>query len=242
MKTRIIHTRIWEDEWFCNLSNDAQKLFLYLITNQRINICGIYRISDRIIYFDTKIRLDRLERVKNELEDSGKVAFFDGWVYVKNAKRLGGYKGDKNEVASNRELDEVPDYIKKCLFKGICDRVSENRDSVGSEEDKVSAKADTSINHKSETINHKSEDILRAKTEKFIRQLKDTIGDQSLLKEQVEELKKFVSYWTEPNKSQTKIRWELEKTWDTARRLNTWFSRSKNFQGKEKNLKFTKIS
>lgn len=41
--------------------------------------------------------------------------------------------------------------------------------------------------------------------------------------------KKFISYWTEPNKSKTKLRFQLEKTWDTKRRLETWASRDKNF-------------
>jgi len=38
-------------------------------------------------------------------------------------------------------------------------------------------------------------------------------------------IRKFYDYWTEPNKSHTKMRWELEKTWDVKRRLNTWASR-----------------
>jgi len=42
--------------------------------------------------------------------------------------------------------------------------------------------------------------------------------------------KKFISYWTEPNKSKTKMRFQLEKTWDTKRRLETWASRDKNFK------------
>lgn len=44
------------------------------------------------------------------------------------------------------------------------------------------------------------------------------------------EANKFVSYWTEPNKSKTRLRYELEKTWDTKRRLLTWFSRVKDYQ------------
>lgn len=32
----------------------------------------------------------------------------------------------------------------------------------------------------------------------------------------------FYSYWTEPNKSGTKMRYELEKTWDVKRRLSRW--------------------
>lgn len=38
-------------------------------------------------------------------------------------------------------------------------------------------------------------------------------------------IRQFYDYWTEPNKSRTKMRYELERTWDTKRRLNTWASR-----------------
>lgn len=33
---------------------------------------------------------------------------------------------------------------------------------------------------------------------------------------------RFIEYWTEPNKSHTKMRFELERTWDTHRRMLTW--------------------
>lgn len=42
-------------------------------------------------------------------------------------------------------------------------------------------------------------------------------------------LNKFYQYWTEPNKSNTKFRQEMEKTWDVARRLETWAQNDKNF-------------
>lgn len=43
----------------------------------------------------------------------------------------------------------------------------------------------------------------------------------------------FYSYWTEPNKSHTKMRFELERTWDVKRRLNTWAARDKNFNNRD---------
>ena len=40
-------------------------------------------------------------------------------------------------------------------------------------------------------------------------------------------IRAFFNYWTERNKSGTKMRFELEKTWETAKRLQTWASREK---------------
>lgn len=42
-------------------------------------------------------------------------------------------------------------------------------------------------------------------------------------------LNDFYKYWTEPNKSNTKFRMELEKTWSLERRLETWAKNDKNF-------------
>lgn len=42
-----------------------------------------------------------------------------------------------------------------------------------------------------------------------------------------EQIREFADYWTEPNKSHTKMRYELERTWDTARRLAYWDRNSK---------------
>ncbi len=48
----------------------------------------------------------------------------------------------------------------------------------------------------------------------------------------VAEFKKFASYWTEPNKSGSKVRWELERTFDVRRRIATWMSRVGTGPGK----------
>lgn len=39
-------------------------------------------------------------------------------------------------------------------------------------------------------------------------------------------LKAFIEYWTEKNKSKTKMRFELEKTWDLEKRLARWNANS----------------
>jgi uncharacterized protein YdaU (DUF1376 family) len=44
----------------------------------------------------------------------------------------------------------------------------------------------------------------------------------------------FLEFWSEPNKSNTKMRFELEKTWDLSRRLKRWVSNSFNKNQKSK--------
>jgi hypothetical protein len=46
-----------------------------------------------------------------------------------------------------------------------------------------------------------------------------------------EKLREFYEYWSEPNKSKTKLRFQIEKTWDTRLRLVRWV---KNDFGKNK--------
>jgi hypothetical protein len=43
------------------------------------------------------------------------------------------------------------------------------------------------------------------------------------------ECRKFIIYWSELNKNKTKMRWELERTWDTKARIDRWKSRQKEW-------------
>ena len=45
-----------------------------------------------------------------------------------------------------------------------------------------------------------------------------------------EMIREFFDYWTETNKSRTKMRFEQQPTWETALRLATWANRDKNFK------------
>ncbi len=63
---------------------------------------------------------------------------------------------------------------------------------------------------------------------KFAHSLKEYISVYSK-----ETIRDFYEYWVEPNKSNTKFRQEMQKTWDTKRRLKTWTKN--NFNNKQQN-------
>jgi hypothetical protein len=49
----------------------------------------------------------------------------------------------------------------------------------------------------------------------------------------VDMVKNFYGYWSEPNQSKTKMLFEMQKTWDTSRRLETWSKRESSFNNKQ---------
>lgn len=166
MKTRIVHTKVWRDEWFVNLSKEAKLLWIYLLTNDKINISGIYEISDRELKFDLGFEVE--DKIKQELKP--KALFCKGWVFIPNTEKYNSYRNSpKNQTAFTREILCIPDTILQELG---------NDTSIG-----------TSIctppilleirNQKSEYITHKSKEEEEGKKE---------LGLPDWLKEKEEEL------------------------------------------------------
>lgn len=74
----------------------------------------------------------------------------------------------------------------------------------------------SNITNSNNTINSKDE-IIAQKQNAFAETLKPYL---SLYGKDM--LNNFFLYWTEPTKSGNKLRFDLQKTWDVARRLRTW--------------------
>ena len=55
-------------------------------------------------------------------------------------------------------------------------------------------------------------------------------------------IRAFFNYWTERNKSGTKMRFELEKTWETSKRLITWANNEKQFNRNEQRISNNRAS
>ena len=49
-------------------------------------------------------------------------------------------------------------------------------------------------------------------------------------------IRNFFKYWSEPNKSHSNCRWNMEKTWDISRRLSYWSNHSKTMSRDEQGL------
>jgi uncharacterized protein YdaU (DUF1376 family) len=80
-----------------------------------------------------------------------------------------------------------------------------------------------------ENINKDKKEILRERARKF------KVEVYSFIEYPPGMLKEFFQYWIEPNKSFTKMRYELQKTWELKLRLIKWASNQKDFKKQEVN-------
>ena len=85
------------------------------------------------------------------------------------------------------------------------------------------------------TIN-KNKEIKITNNTISIRRLK-FINDVSLFDYDKNILDSFTDYWTEPNKSNTKMKFELQQTWSTNLRLKTWAANQKKWDKPKSNPK-----
>ena len=88
----------------------------------------------------------------------------------------------------------------------------------------------TNKNNLIKITNKKNMNIRQEDFEKSVKKSTNGYGyDIDLLDE-------FISYWTEPNKSGTKMKFEMESTFDIKRRLTRWAKNDKNWNKKESKI------
>jgi hypothetical protein len=150
MKTRILHTKIYSDSFFIELTPIEKLLFIYLITNESVNIIHLYECPDRKIMFDTGLTKDQLIKAKDKFQDAGKIYFFKGYVFLKNSSKYETYAGGLNDKAKENAIAVLDQEI-----------VSWYEAILANKNTPIDRGIDTplkgTINHKSEIIIHKSE-------------------------------------------------------------------------------------
>ena len=150
-------------------------------------------------------------------------------------KHIFMYVNDENPVLNDRLIDMAFKPIKLQLkrdlvkYETVRERNSVNARkrwdataSSGIPNDTKNADIDKGIDKdKDKDIN--SIDIRKLKFADTLKPFLDKYGKEMI--------RKFYDYWTEPNKSNTKFKQELQKTWDVKRRLDSWSSN--NFDNKK---------
>lgn len=121
----------------------------------------------------------------------------------KDAGRKGGEAKAKQNVANVANAKSAKQNV-----ANVAVNVNDNV-NVSTEVDKESRKKDSPKVSLSDR-NQKFKDELTSFVEQYGKEM----------------IRAFFDYWSEPNKANTKMRFELEKTWNLSGRLRTWERRS----------------
>jgi hypothetical protein len=125
---RQLHSRMWSsDSWFLELKPEHKLLFIYLFSNERSSVCGLYEIPIRIISFETG--LDR-SVVQSGFEvfikaDKIKYDFDAGVIWVKKMLQYQGSSSDLLHRRIKADFKNVPECeLKKEFLYWLRDTLS----------------------------------------------------------------------------------------------------------------------
>jgi len=72
---RKIHVTFWSDDFVQTLTPEQKYFYLYLLTNERTQQCGIYEITKRRMSFDTGYTIDTIDRLIEIFTEKGKIYY-----------------------------------------------------------------------------------------------------------------------------------------------------------------------
>ena len=149
------------------------------------------------------LQCDR-ELLKQVIEDFDLFVIEDGCFY---SRRL------------NKHIDDINNKSNKA--KESVNKRWNNTNEIRTNNDSNASRVNKSISK----VNKSKEDNLEKRASRFNKELFD-LRDKQGYDEDV--ILNFSLYWTELNKSKSKMRFEMERTWDLKRRVDRWVNSSFN--------------
>ena len=173
-------------------------------------------IPNKLITVSIGISEKALIDIRNRLQQKGLITFESG---NKKAKSPSYYLPEVSNKVSKRVSNEVSKKVSKKVSKNSSRDNNVRGDSINK----------TKIKDKEDTPNGASKkDAAHAATLARKQEFYDSLVPY-VEKYGKEMIREFFDYWSEMNRSQTMMRFEQQRTWETKRRLSTWASRENNF-------------
>lgn len=113
---RQIHTSIWDDDWFCNLSSDEKVVFIWLFSNRRATVSGLYKFTEFICGRETGLPIPAITNAIKYFCDCGKIMVEDDWVWVKNLRKYNDSKSPNAYRAIMHDVNDLPDNNMKIQY------------------------------------------------------------------------------------------------------------------------------
>jgi len=133
---RQIHTQIWKDEWYIELSPKEKLVFVYLFSNELASISGIYKIPVRVISNETGVSHEDVIVILEDFERADKIMYADGVLWVKNMSKFHANASPRTQKKVEADIEKIPDCAVKqsyLLYRNGINTVSIPRSESESE-------------------------------------------------------------------------------------------------------------
>ncbi len=208
MKTRIIHTQFWNDEYILGLNLKEAHLFFYYLTNEYVNIIHCFEIPPQVRFLQSKVGISEIAKIDAKFEEDQKINFYRNWIFLRNAKKFESFTGDSNETAKAKTI--------KIMSSDVLAWYRKVKDTPVERGGGTPAMTGTR-NKKSEVINHKSE-IRNKKSEEELQKFVDGFNFRRKTKfKPVDSLCSNFQYWRE--------QYNLEEMISALDKLKDWWAK-----------------
>jgi len=177
-----------------------------------IPIWGV--ISGNFEQMDNRLVNRKLRRLMDERSEKGKLNTITGTFA--GMLRLGNYpKAEYTHLRKHFKPSDFMIYDKDEITVRLTEWLHKCLKSIGN------ANEDISIDIKGNIL------TIEERQQNFKNEIEQIAESK---KYSIDMLTSFYAYWSEPNRAKTKMKCEMQKTWDTARRLTTWANNDKKFK------------
>lgn len=91
-KQRIVKDEIWDDDWFYELDPSEKLVWLFLLTNPRGNIAGIYKLNKKWASQATGLDLDVFKTILSRFVRDEKILDEENWIGLINFHKHLAYR------------------------------------------------------------------------------------------------------------------------------------------------------
>lgn len=113
-KQRVVKDEIWDDDWFYDLDPTEKLVWLFLLTNPRNNIAGVFKLNRRWGANSCGLDKDIFETILRRFEVENKIIIYSEWIILINFHKHQS-KNPKVEKGVLRIIAELPKEIANLL-------------------------------------------------------------------------------------------------------------------------------
>lgn len=115
----MVSTSFWSDHYVADLDPTEKLLFLYLLTNERSTLAGVYELPVKTMAVESGIESEMVRKILSRFEEDGKVKYENGWVAIKNFLKHHEHGSPTVKKGIEDAVNSAPDWAREFIGKGI---------------------------------------------------------------------------------------------------------------------------